>query len=138
MAEGFGRELLGQHFEVHSAGVRPHGLDPRAVTVMLEAGVDISRQRSKHLDELADVAFDVVVTVCDNAAEACPVLPGRVLRIHRAFDDPPRLAREAADEWQALECYRRVRDEIRVFVTRLPEDPGVLQWGHGSHAVDEA
>jgi len=120
MAEGWARALLGDRFTVHSAGIRPHGVDPRAVAVMSEAGVDISRHRSKHLDELATVTFDIVVTVCDNAAGECPVYPGPVRRLHRAFDDPPRLAQGAATADQALLHYRRVRDEIRAFVTTLP------------------
>jgi arsenate reductase len=120
MAEGWGRLLLDGRFEVYSAGVQPHGVDPRAVAVMAEAGVDISGQRSKHVDELDGIGFDLVVTVCDNAAGACPAYPDAVQRLHRAFDDPPRLAREAADEAQALGHYRRVRDEIRDFIAALP------------------
>ncbi len=88
---------------------------------MAEAGVDISRQRSRSASELAATAFDYVVTVCDNAYESCPVYPGRTKVIHVGFDDPPRLAREASTEEEALGHYRRVRDEIRAFVERLPE-----------------
>ncbi len=120
MAEGWTRRLKGDVIEPYSAGIETHGLNPKAVKVMAEVGVDISNHRSKHLDELRDVAFDYVVTVCDNANESCPVFPGKVKRLHVSFDDPPRLARNAKSEEEALGHYRRVRDEIRAFVERLP------------------
>lgn len=121
MAEGWARQLHGGHIEAHSAGVRPHGVDPRAMRVMCEAGVDISRHRSKHVDELLDIDFDLVVTVCDNAAESCPVFPQPARKLHRGFQDPPALAKSAASEEEALDHYRRVRDEIRAFVEILPQ-----------------
>jgi arsenate reductase len=124
MAEGWTRHLKGDLIEPCSAGIESHGLDPRAVKVMAEVGVDISRQRSKHVDELAGVGFDVAVTVCDHAREHCPVLPGVKRQVHVGFDDPPRLARDAGTEEEALEHYRRVRDEIRALVERLPEGLG--------------
>jgi len=120
MAEGWARSLKGATIEAHSAGVAPAQLDPRAVQVMAEVGVDISGQRSKHVRDLADLAFDYVVTLCDEAQEACPVFPGRAKVVHRGFDDPPRLARGARTEEEALAHYRRVRDEIRRFVEALP------------------
>jgi arsenate reductase len=120
MAEGWARALKGDVVEPFSAGTQPHGMNPLAVRVMAEAGVDISGQWSKHVDELKDVPLDYVVTVCDSANETCPVLPGRVRRIHVGFDDPPRLAKSAATEDEALGHYRRVRDEIRAFVESLP------------------
>lgn len=122
MAEGWARHLLGGRLEPFSAGVAPHGLDPRAVRVMAEAGVDISGHRSKHVDELlaAGHAFDRVVTVCDSARESCSVFPGRARVVHRSFEDPPHLAAGAASEEEALAQYRRVRDEIRAFVATLP------------------
>lgn len=120
MGEGWARHLEGDVIEAFSAGVAPHGIDPRAVQVMKEAGVDISGHTSKHVDDLAGVPFDVVVTVCDNAAESCPVFPGDVKKMHRGFQDPPRLAKDAATEEQALDHYRRVRDEIRAFIETLP------------------
>jgi arsenate reductase len=123
MAEGWARHLRGDLLEPYSAGIETHGLNKRAVQVMAEAGVDISGQRSKHVDELRDVPFDFVVTVCDHAHESCPLFPGGTKVVHVGFDDPPRLAREALTEEEALRHYRRVRDEIRAFVTRLP---GVL------------
>jgi arsenate reductase (thioredoxin) len=121
MAEGWTRRLKGDGIEPYSAGIEPHGLDPRAVQVMAEAGVDISGQRSKHVDELKSVPFDYVVTVCDQAHESCPLFPGRTKVIHMGFDDPPRLAGQAQNEHEALSHYRRVRDEIRRFVESLPK-----------------
>jgi arsenate reductase len=121
MAEGWARHLKGDAVEAYSAGVETHGLNPKAVQVMAEAGVDISGQRSKHVRELSDVPFDYVVTVCGNARESCPVFPGRPQVVHMGFDDPPRLAKEARTEDEALSHYRRVRDEIRQFVESLPE-----------------
>lgn len=121
MAEGWARRLLGDSVEPFSAGVEEHGLNPHAVRVMAEAGIDISSQTSKTLDGLGDVDFDVVVTVCDHAREACPVFPGDAKMLHVAFDDPPRLAANEADPERALDHYRRVRDEIRAFVITLPD-----------------
>ena len=121
MAEGWARALKADAIEAYSAGTDPHGMNARAVNVMGEAGVDISSHSSKHVDELKDVPFDYVVTVCDSANETCPVFPGRVKRVHVGFDDPPRLARDAKSEEEALGHYRRVRDEIRSFVQSLPE-----------------
>jgi len=124
MAEGWARHLKGRELEPFSAGIEARGLDPRAVRVMAEAGVDISGQRSKRVAELKDMAFDYVVTVCDHAHEHCPLFPGRAKVVHVGFDDPPRLARDAKSEDEALAHYRRVRDEIRAFVERLPEAVG--------------
>ena len=121
MAEGWARQLKADVLEPYSAGVEPHEVNALAVKVMKEAGVDISRQRSKHVDELASVPLDLVVTVCDHANETCPVFPGKVMRLHVGFDDPPRLARDAATEAEALQHYRRVRDEIRDFIARIDQ-----------------
>ncbi|NUM52011.1 MAG: arsenate reductase ArsC [Candidatus Hydrogenedentes bacterium] len=121
MAEGWARHLRPDEIDAYSAGTKKHGLNPLAVAVMKEAGVDISRQYSKTLDDLNGIAFDWVVTVCDNANEACPVFPGQTRRYHVPFDDPPRLAATAQSELEALGHYRRVRDEIRRFVESLPE-----------------
>jgi arsenate reductase len=120
MAEGWARALHGETLVAHSAGVAPKGLDPRAVAVMREAGVDISTQRSEHLDAFDPGALDLVVTVCGHAHETCPVLPARTRVLHRGFDDPPALARDLQDEDEVLAAYRRVRDEIRTFVATLP------------------
>lgn len=116
MAEGWFRYLRGDEFEVWSAGIESHGLNPKAVTVMSEAGVDISEHRSMLIDELSDIDFDIVITVCDSARENCPYFPGNVKRFHQSFDDPPVLTRDMTDEMTILKVYRRVRDEIREFV----------------------
>lgn len=129
MAEGWARHLKGDLLEPYSAGIETHGLNPRAVAAMAEAGVDISGHRSTHLDELSDIDFDFVVTVCAHAHESCPVFPRKAKVVHVGFDDPPALARGAATEEEAMKHYRRVRDEIRAFVSTLP---GVLSEGEGS------
>jgi len=120
MAEGWTRHLKGDLIEPYSAGIEARGLDPDAVRVMAEAGVDISGQRSKHVDELRAVEFDYVVTVCDQAQEHCPVFRGKAKVVHVGFDDPPRLAADATREEERLPHYRRVRDEIRALVEQLP------------------
>jgi arsenate reductase len=117
MAEGWARHLRGDRLEAFSAGTSPHGLDPRAVRVMAEEGVDISGQRSKHVDELLDTEFDYVVTVCDRARDACPVFPGKAQVLHAGFEDP---AAAQGTEEEVLAVFRRVRDEIRRFIERLP------------------
>jgi arsenate reductase len=121
MAEGWARHLKGDLIEPYSAGVATHGMNASAVRVMREAGVDISGQRSKHVDEVKDVGLDYVVTVCGHAHESCPVFPDKAKVIHVGFDDPPKLAKTAASEEEALGHYRRVRDEIRAFVETLPQ-----------------
>ena len=119
IAEAWTRELAGDVLVAHSAGTSPKGLDPRAVQVMAEAGVDISGHRSKAVAELIDAPFDLVVTVCDAARDACPTFPGSVRHVHAGFDDPPRAAAAAASEAEALAVYRRIRDAIRAFVLDL-------------------
>ena len=121
MAEGWARHLKAASIQPFSAGTEPQRLNPRAVAVMSEAGVDISHHASKHVDELAGIAWDVVITVCDHAAKTCPTLPQECLVVHAPFDDPPALARHRRNENDALEVYRRVRDEIRDYVASLPD-----------------
>ena len=121
MAEGWARHLQPDELDPYSAGIRTKLLDPDAVLVMGEAGIDISSQRSKHVDELAAVDFDAVVTVCGQADEDCPQYPRSTTMLHVGFDDPPSLAAGASSRPQALQHYRRVRDEIRDFVATLPE-----------------
>lgn len=121
MAEGLCRHLRGDSIEASSAGIERHGLNPFAVKVMSEIGIDISDHRSKTVDDLGSPGFDYVVTVCGHANETCPFFPGGTEVIHRGFDDPPRLAAGAANEEEALPHYRRVRDEIRKYVLTLPE-----------------
>jgi len=124
MAEGWAKHLKPDEIETYSAGIETHGLNPYAVKVMEEVGVDISDHKSKLVAELKDIQFDYVVTVCGHANETCPFFPGKTKVVHVGFDDPPRLAKEAKTEEEALGHYRRVRDEIRVFVESLP---GVLE-----------
>ena len=121
MAEGWARALKPDAIEPYSAGTEPHGMNRLAVRAMAEAGVDISGHRSKHVDELKDLPLDVVVTVCDHANETCPIFPGKVKRLHVGFDDPPKLAAAAKSDDEAMEHYRRVRDEIKSFIEKLPE-----------------
>ncbi len=119
MAEGLCRALRGELLEPASAGIEKHGLNPDAVAVMAEIGIDISGQQSNTLDEL-EGEFDYVVTVCDHASESCPYFPARTALVHRGFDDPPALAKTAATREEALDQYRRVRDEIREYILTLP------------------
>lgn len=121
IGEGWARALLGDRVEAHSAGTRPQGLNPLAVRAMREAGVDISRHESKSVELLRGIEFDYVITVCGLARESCPAFPAKVRLIHQSFDDPPRLAHGARSDDEALPHYRRVRDEIREFVQRLPQ-----------------
>lgn len=119
MAEGWARACLSDKVEAYSAGIEKHGVNPTAVKVMSEAGVDISQQQSNVMSELPIQKFDWVITLCGHADETCPFFPGK--RVHFGFDDPPKLAKECKSEEEALEHYRRVRDEIRGFVMSLPE-----------------
>lgn len=120
MAEAWARHLYGASIEAASAGTQPKGLDPRAVQVMAEVGIDIARRPSKSVSDVLHTPFDYVITVCSDAHETCPVFPGKARVLHMGFDDPPRLAASAPTPDAALAPYRRVRDEIRRFVERLP------------------
>ena len=119
MAEGWARHLKGETIDAWSAGLVKHGLNPYALRVMAEAGVDISGQRSKTIEELPEVSFDYVITLCDHASESCPYFPGLIL--HHGFPDPPTLAAACTTEEEKLACYRQVRDLIRAYVLTLPE-----------------
>jgi arsenate reductase len=121
MAEGWARHLKGNELEVWSAGIETHGLNPHAVQVMNEAGVDISNHESQNIRDLLDIPFDYVITVCGHAHETCPIFPGQAKVVHVGFDDPPKLALDYDTEEAKLDCYRRVRDEIRAFVEKLPK-----------------
>ena len=124
MAEGWARVLKDDVVEACSAGIEKHGMNPHAVRVMAEAGVDISRQYSKTLAELGPVEFDYVVTVCGHANKNCPVFSGKTRVLHVGFEDPPKLTQHLPDGEEKLAVYRRVRDEIRRFVERLPRSLG--------------
>jgi arsenate reductase len=110
MAEGLVRRFLSESFEPYSAGVEPEELDPRAVQVMREIGIDISDQRSKDMGELAGIEFDLVVTLCDQAREMCPLFPGDTEVVHLSFPDPAN-AQGSPDE--VLQVYREVRDALK-------------------------
>ncbi|MBT3375769.1 MAG: arsenate reductase ArsC [Lentisphaerae bacterium] len=121
MAEGLCRHFRGDVIDAASAGIETHGLNPSAVRVMADIGIDISGHHSKTVADLGDAVFDYVVTVCGHANETCPFFPARTRVVHQGFDDPPRLAAEATSEEEALNHYRRVRDEIRAWILSLPE-----------------
>ena len=121
MAEAWARNLKGDLIEPYSAGTQPRGVDPRAIKAMAEVGVDISGYTSKSVLDLPDIEFDYVITLCDDAQQACPFFPAKTALIHHGFDDPPQLAEGARDEEEAMQPYRRVRDEIRAYVETLPE-----------------
>ena len=125
MAEGWARKLKSDRLNAYSAGIETHGLNPNAVKVMAEVGVDITEHRSQQIDTFAEVPLDVVVTVCSHARETCPIFQGDARVVHVGFEDPPKMARalaaQGASEEKQLDCYRKVRDEIRAFVATLPE-----------------
>ncbi len=121
MAEGWTRYLKGDQIEVYSAGIETHGLNPNAVKVMAEAGVDISAHKSQHINEFKDIDLDYIITVCGHAHETCPVFPAGCKVIHVGFEDPPKLATLVDSENEKLDCYRKVRDQIKAFVETLPQ-----------------
>jgi arsenate reductase (thioredoxin) len=121
MAEALVNHLKAESMEAYSAGVEPKAVDSRAVIAMAETGIDISGQQSKNVDSLPPVEFDYVITLCGHAHESCPFFPARTKVLHVGFDDPPKLAAGARTEEEAMAYYRRVRDEIRAFVEKLPE-----------------
>ncbi len=112
MAEGYLREFSGIHAQVQSAGIEAHGVNPRAIRVMKEDGVDISSQTSKTVDELKETSFDYVITVCDNANERCPVFPSTAKKFHHNFPDP---AKAKGTEEEILNEFRKVRDRIKLW-----------------------
>jgi len=121
IAEGWARALKSDMIEAYSAGIETHGLNPNAVKVMAEAGVDISHHKSENVADLLHIPFDYVITVCGHANEHCPIFPGKAKVVHVGFDDPPKLAVLVTGEEEKLNCYRRVRDEIKTFIETLPE-----------------
>jgi arsenate reductase (thioredoxin) len=125
MAEGWTRHLKGEVVDAYSAGIETHGLNPHAVKAMAEAGVDITSQRSENIKDFADQKLDFVVTVCGHAHETCPIFPADCRVVHVGFEDPPKMARELAEggasEEEQMNCYRKVRDEIKAFVETIPE-----------------
>ena len=120
MAEGWARHLKSDVINAYSAGVAPQKVSSRAIAVMKEAGVDISGHHSKHVNDLAKIDFDYIITVCSAAHERCPIFSGKAKVVHVGFEDPPKLTKEMPDGEAKLAVYRRVRDEIRRFVETLP------------------
>jgi len=116
MAEGWTKFLKKNEIDAYSAGIETHGLNPCAVKVMSEKGVDISKQKSTNVKDLMHLDLDFVITVCGHAEENCPVFPGQTKVIHVGFDDPPKLSEKVKNEEEKLDCYRKVRDEIKIFV----------------------
>ncbi len=121
MAEGWANALKNDVIEPYSAGVIKTSLNPHAVTVMAEIGIDISHHYSKEVHELMEIPFDYVVTVCDHARESCPLFPGKARTVHQGFDDPPSITMGLPDGEEKLNVYRRVRDEIRAFIELMPQ-----------------
>ena len=119
MAEAWARQLKGEVIAPYSAGIEKHGLNPHAVKIMAEVGVTLAQQYSKTVDELEDIEFDYVVTVCGHAREHCPAFSGQTV-VHVDFEDPPTLTKDLPDGEEKLAIYRRVRDEIREFIEALP------------------
>ena len=117
IAEGWARHLNGNIIDAYSAGIRPIGVSSRAIKVMDEAGVDISMHKSRHVDEFSGIDFDYVVTLCDNAAENCPVFSGKTRIVHKPFDDP---YFASGSEEEIMATFRKVRDDIRTFIETLP------------------
>ncbi len=122
MAEGLLRHDFGERFEVESAGTKPGMVRPEAIAVMREIGIDISGHRSKHVNEFAGQRFDMVITVCDNARENCPVFFGAGKRIHHSFDDP---AACSGLEAERLALFRRVREELRGYLKSFAQEQGI-------------
>lgn len=112
MAEGFLRYLYGDYYESYSAGLEVTEVNPYAIRVMMEVGIDISKHRSKSIEEFRGMVFDYVVTVCDSAREKCPFFPGKKI-IHKSFEDP---AEFIGEEEEKLNVFRRVRDEIKDWI----------------------
>lgn len=114
MAEGYLRKFGQEEIEVYSAGIETHGLNPLAVKVMAEDGLDISRHTSNHVDEYANIDFDYIITVCDHARENCPYIPGKAIRFHHNFPDP---AKASGSEEEILEEFKKVRDMIMQYIS---------------------
>ncbi len=110
MMQGYLQQMVGDKTKIYSAGIETHGVNPRAIKIMKEDGVDISHHTSNHIDEYHRVDFDIVITVCDHAKEHCPWFPSNALRLHQSFEDP---AGTQGTEEEIMDKFRQVRDEIR-------------------------
>lgn len=112
IADGYLRHFVGERATIYSAGVETHGVNPRAIKVMAEVGIDISNHTSNHVDEYRDVDFDLIITVCDNAKERCPVFPSKATKLHHNFPDP---AKATGTEEEIMDEFRRVRNMIESY-----------------------
>ena len=121
MAEGFARQLKSDSISPFSAGIEAKGLDPIALRVMKESGVDISNQQSKTINELPKIEFDYCITLCSHAEQTCPVFPAKTKTIHHPFEDPPKLAAKEKNEEEKISHYRRIRDKIQKYIQTLPK-----------------
>jgi arsenate reductase len=113
MAEGFARKILSKNVKIFSAGLEPKGIHPIAIKVMQEVGIDISHQKSKNISEIPIDKIDLVVTLCGDAAERCPIFPGKVKKIHWALEDP---AKARGSEGEIIKVFRTVRDKIKSYI----------------------
>jgi arsenate reductase len=119
IAEGYLRHFAGEKAEIYSAGIETHGVNPRAISIMKEDGIDISKHTSNNIDEYLDIDFDFVITVCDNAKEHCPVFPTKAKKFHYNFPDP---AKSKGTEEEVLEEFRRVRQMIKSYSQQFVSD----------------
>lgn len=119
IAQGYLQYFAGNRARVYSAGIEIHGVNPRAVAVMKEDGIDISHHTSNHINEYKDIPFDMVITVCDNAKESCPVFPSTAKKFHHNFPDP---AKATGTEAEIMQQFRAVRDEIRSYCLGFVND----------------
>ncbi|CAM3360386.1 Arsenate reductase (Thioredoxin) [Flavobacterium longum] len=119
IAEGYLRYFAQNKAEVYSAGIETHGVNPRAIAVMSEDGIDLSGHTSNHVDEYADIEFDFVITVCDNAKENCPFFPSNAQKFHHNFPDP---AKATGTESDIMEVFRNVRGQIKEYSRRFVEE----------------
>jgi len=118
IAEGYLRHFAGEKAEVYSAGIEVHGVNPRAIATMKEDGIDISAHTSNHIDEYRTIAFDYVITVCDNARERCPFFPTKAVKLHQNFPDP---AKAQGSEEEITAEFRRVREMVKKYSKEFVE-----------------
>lgn len=119
LAEGFLRQFAGNQAEIYSAGIETHGVNPKAIQVMSEVGIDISAHTSNHVDEYSNIDFDYVITVCDNAKESCPYFPTQALKFHYNFPDP---AKAKGTDQEIMQEFRRVRDLIKDYASTFVKE----------------
>ncbi|ALD21338.1 protein tyrosine phosphatase [Hymenobacter sp. DG25A] len=126
LLHGYLQQLLGERAHVYSAGVETHGLNPRAVQIMRENGIDISHHTSHHVEEYAHIPFDYVITVCDHAREVCPVFPSSAKKLHHNFPDP---AKATGTEEEILQQFRAVRNQVKAYAQAFVDEhfPQLIQ-----------